>query len=236
MTHQGRKYKISVGDVSSSVALGNVDNTPDSRKDIQTMFKEIGFASVGGTGGMGTAVLGALGIQLNNLERKYGAIGSSGKVTLMTADGGGFKAAVGADDHGNQALILNPKSFKSVSSYNAGLKAEQAAGSKMPTDGSVKNNFRYTVTHEYGHMLQNSMYQKAVAKGYKGTSGQYAREVRKSIVKTATGKYNGTQGSLSTYGATNFHEFFAEAFASAHLGKPTAVGKAMLDWLKSSGY
>lgn len=235
MTYDNKKYMIHVGDASSVAALGKVDNSPDPRGDIKAMFSEIGFASIGGTAGINTAILGALAIQLNNLERQYGAIGSSGKVTLMTADGSGFKAAVGYDSHGNQSLILNPKAFSSVSAYNKQIKAEQAAGSKMPTDGSVKNNFRYTVTHEYGHMLQNSMYRKAVSNGYRGTPGRYAQEVKDSIIKTASTRYGGTQKSLSHYGATNSSEFFAEAFASAHLGKPTAVGKAMQDWLKSNG-
>ena len=186
---------------------------------------------------MSQATIGAVGIRLKELEKKYGVIADSPSFEIVTADGLGFKGAMGVDPNtGAQTLYLSPSALGNVTSYNKGLAMEQRHGEKMPTNGTVKSQYSYTVTHEYGQALQNVMYAKATRGGYKGTSGQYAEKAGKEIISIATKKYNGTQKSLSSYGATNYAEFFAEAFASANLGKPTAVGKAMNDWLKKNGY
>lgn len=237
-TYDGKMRVINVGDASSSAALGNVDSRPDNRKDIQKMFvDELGVTSIGGTQSMSQATIGAVGIRLKELEKKYGVIADSPSFEIVTADGLGFKGAMGVDPNtGAQTLYLSPSALGNVTSYNKGLAMEQRHGEKMPTNGTVKSQYSYTVTHEYGHALQNVMYAKATRGGYKGTSGQYAEKAGKEIISIATKKYNGTQKSLSSYGATNYAEFFAEAFASANLGKPTAVGKAMNDWLKKNGY
>lgn len=236
-TVNGNTVQINIGDLGSNANVTLIDNTPDSRSDVQNLFvNELGVKSVGGTDAFNTAVIGAIGIQLKNLEREYGAIGASRDVEIVTMmDGGTAKAAVGANDlTGYQALYLNPKYLGNITKYNRSLGAEQKSGYKMPTDGSVKNQARYTITHEYGHMLQNAMYRKAVQNGYNGTKGDYAKSVANSISKTAVSKYGGTQKSLSSYGATNSAEFFAEAFANANLGRSNAIGKAMNDWLKNN--
>lgn len=230
LTSGGRKYSIQIGDASSSEDVGKVDDTPEGRADIIRMFGDVGVTSVGGTQGMPTNVLGAVGIQLNNLERKYGAIGASESVKVMTADGVGFKSAVG-DIDGHQVLILSPRALSSVRAYNKQLRHEQSTGFKMPTDGTVLSNARYTTTHEYGHILQNAMYQRAKSSGYTGTKGQYAGKVAREVARNAVKRFGGSQSDLSEYGATNSQEFFAEAFANANLGNPNPIGKAMADWL-----
>lgn len=236
-TYKGKTYHINVGDANSKGMLGIVDDTPDMRDDIQKMFiDELGVTSIGGTQDFNQAVIGAYGIQLKNLERKYGAIGASNSVHIVTADGAGFKAAVGHDLQGNQVLYLNPSELGNIGRYTSSLKSEQQSGFKMPTSGTVKNQARYTITHEYGHMLQNAMYRKAVTNGYKGTQGQYARDVANEVTSEASKRYNAKKGDLSSYGASNSAEFFAEAFANANLGSPNAIGKAMNDWLRKNGF
>lgn len=237
-TYDGKTRIINIGDASSAAALGNIDSRPDTRADIQKLFiDELGLNSVGGTQKMSQATIGAVGIHLKELEKRYGVIADSSSFDIVTADGHGFKGAMGYDPStGAQTLYLNPRYLGNVTNYNKKLATEQRYGEKMPTNGTVKSQYNYTVTHEYGHALQNVMYLKAKAGGYTGTEGQYARKVSRDIIKIATTKYNGAQKSISSYGATNSAEFFAEAFASANLGKPTAVGKAMNDWLKKNGY
>ena len=41
---------------------------------------------------------------------------------------------------------------------------------------------------------------------------------------------------LSTYGATNDEEFFAECFANSQCGKPNELGRAMQIWLERNGF
>lgn len=238
LTHNGKTMLINVGDASSAAALGDVDSSTDTRADIQKLFvDELGMDAVGGTQAMNQATLGAVGIQLKALEARYGVIADSPYFEIVTADGPDFKGALGYNQYsGAQTLVLNPSALGNVTKYNKTLSLEQAFNDKMPTDGTVKSQYNYTVTHEYGHALQNVMYRNAVANGYKGTQGQYARNVSNQIIKIAETKYNATERSISSYGKTNTAEFFAEAFASANLGKPTAVGKAMNDWLKKNGY
>lgn len=234
---------ISVGKTGQIIDGGggslDVDLTPDSRKDIQTMFVgHTGFSEILGTDQMDTAVLGAYGIQLNNLERKYGAIGGSDKPKVGMVDGADFIAAVSYNPNNTakQTLILNYSDMGNISKAVKQQRKAEKSGWAMPTDSSVKNMARYTVTHEYGHMLHNSLYAKAVASGYTGTRNQWLGSQVRSIKSNAQKKYGATSKSMSTYGKSNSAEFFAEAFANANLGNPNAMGKAMNDWLRKQGF
>lgn len=235
-SYNNKTVQINIGDAGGGGNFKIIDATPDSRTDIQKMFvDELGADLIGGTQSMNTAALGAVGIQLKNLEKQYGAISASPGFEVVAVGDPGVKGAVGVDIiSGSQTLFINPGYMGNITKYNKGLASEQKSGFKMPTDGSVKNQARYTITHEYGHMLQNAMYQKAKANGYQGTSGEYARSVASEISKNAVSRYGGTQKSLSSYGAKNSAEFFAEAFANANLGNPNSIGKAMNDYLKKN--
>ena len=211
---------------------------PDGRSDIQTMFGEIGFKGVYGTDDMDTAVLGAYGIQLNQLERKFGAVSSTNTDVGMTRKAD-FVAAVSYEptNPANQTLIFNLADMGSIKNATSQQRESEKAGWSMKTDGSLKSHARYTVTHEYGHILHNALYTRARQRGYRGTRDQFVNEASKKISDIARGKYGGRKsGGISEYGKTNSREFFAEAFASSQLGKPNAVGMAMSDWLTSQGF
>lgn len=232
---------IEVGSGTSSVGSLGIggDMNPDSRKDIQTMFvSHTGFSEIVGTDKMDTAVLGAYGIQLNNLERRFGAIGGSEKVSVAMTDKADFVAAVSYNplNTGQQTLILNYSDMGKISKAVSQQRASEKSGWAMPTDGSVKSMARYTVTHEYGHILHNQLYARAKANGYTGTRNQFIGSAMREIKSNAIKNYGATQKSLSGYGATNSREFFAETFANANLGNPNALGHAMNDWLKKQGF
>lgn len=115
----------------------------------------------------------------------------------------------------------------------------------------------YTVTHEYGHILESyisrrredwaALAQRAtsrIAYGapnmrvYREAEKARAKEIWREIVAIAresnpsfkVGEY------LSEYGRTNYYEAFAETFANSQLGEPNELGLAMIEWLKREGF
>lgn len=64
------------------------------------------------------------------------------------------------------------------------------------------------------------------------------KKVKQEIIDIATAKNPNfkTQGSVSGYGETNDHEWFAETFASLEGGKPNELALAMKEWLIENNY
>ena len=172
---------------------------------------------------------------MNGLERKFGVVKETGS-TIAAGNISGAYAGVAGMATNNMTLVLNRGNMGKIGEYVKAQREAQKSGYKMPTDGSVKSLARYTVTHEYGHMLQSAAYIRATKKGYNKSLNEYSREVAKEITSNAAKKYGGTQKDLSGYGRTNSYEVFAEAFANSQLGKPNAIGKATNDWLKKNGF
>lgn len=116
----------------------------------------------------------------------------------------------------------------------------------------------YNVTHEYGHMIQNSLIRQAMESqgwtadnpgafidpGKKTSKAQLKwyytirADVQKAcfyeIIDIAKQTNPGIVLSekVSKYGKTNYAEFFAEVFANSQCGKPNELGKAMQIWLE----
>ena len=123
-----------------------------------------------------------------------------------------------------------------------------------------KNIHLYTVTHEYGHMIQNKLiYDKMVEYGLDKLriSIDYTKRTKKAIFKEYYKIINSVQkecfkeivniavknnadfklkDNLSQYGTTNFAEFFAEVFANSQMGKENELGRAMIEWLRMKGF
>ena len=215
--------------------IKNVGGDTDPRNDIHVMFEdELGFSDVRGMEGSPTAVLGAQGIQLNNLERQYGAIGEfDGQMEVLGMDSASAIAAVRSNALTGEpnALLLNRGDFKDIKSRVAAERAAEASGWSMPTDGSTTALARYTVTHEYGHIMEAALYKRAKANNPGLTEGRHAASVARDIIKIAQERYGATGEHLSRYGAYNSYEFFAECFANANSGKPNPLGRAMNDYL-----
>lgn len=116
----------------------------------------------------------------------------------------------------------------------------------------------YTVTHEYGHILENYILvrrtnyeelREKVDAMYKPSASQYrniyrnaekkgAKDVFDEIVTIAKEKNPdfSLKDNLSTYGHTNHFEAFAEIFANSQLGEPNELGIAMQEWLEKEGF
>lgn len=215
--------------------IKKVGGWTDKRDGIHKIFEETGFSNVVGLNDMDTAVLGAYGIALNRLEKKYGALGTMEEFPVVGMDSKTAVAAVRYDGQGNaNGLLLNRKLLGNISSVNASQELNSNMGWSMPTDGKLTSKARYAVTHEYGHILETALWKRDKANGKNVPEGTHARQVKDQIIKIAQTKYGGSQKDLSQYGASNSYEFFAEAFASANSGNPTAIGKAMDDYLKAN--
>ena len=121
---------------------------------------------------------------------------------------------------------------------------------------------KYTVTHEYGHIIQNILIkQRYIEEGWDETNPKAFYDSTKSTKKERFAWYNKLSeevenehyeeiiaiakennkdfnllDNISDYGKSNKAEFFAEVFANSQCGKPNELGKAMQIWLKRKGF
>lgn len=217
--------KILIGhNFSGGNDILSLGGNPDQRQDVRQMFQESGFSDVEGLSGTTTAVLGAYGIALNNLEQQYGAMSILGEFPVLGANTTDTIAAVryGKDGKAN-GLILSRNLMGNISRLVAKQREMEASGYKMPTDGSLMTAARYTITHEYGHIMHNAISQR---------TGKSETQIFHEIKRLAETKYGASTDDVSRYGRTNSHEFFAEAFANANSGNPNPVGLAMREYLR----
>lgn len=187
---------------------------------------------------------------LAELESQYGAVGEIktvdwnddiGTFQAVKTSGGTLAYVASAKSNAKmQYLAVNWNAGPALDKYNtveklisAQKKAEES-GWSMPTGGSDKQRLNYTIVHEYGHLLHNTIYENKVnSRATTQTKAAWLASQKRSIMSDAKkiAKQTGLSAEISQYGAKKASEFFAEAFANAHLGKPTAVGHAMLNWL-----
>ena len=197
--------------------------------------------------------------QLHNLEQTFGAVKKSTGSICSVSGGRATDAYVGAKvtDPTNQNLSLCPIAFNSYKSNVAETLSQIESGYIMP---ALKENASiYTVTHEYGHMVQNTVIKKAMEDyGLEKlkASIDYSKKTEKAIFKQYIKILSDTEkkcsaeildiakeanvnfklgDNISRYGRTNYAEFFAEVFANSQLGAPNELGKAMLVWLERKG-
>ena len=120
---------------------------------------------------------------------------------------------------------------------------------------------RYTITHEYGHILENSLiftdeYKEGfnnimtdqnisvfdkpyeMKKYYRDNAEKVEDQFRREIIDIAkeTDPDFKVADYISRYGQTNSAEFFAECFANSQCGEPNKLGDAMTEWLRRRGY
>lgn len=197
--------------------------------------------------------------QLHNLEQTFGAVKKSTGSICSVSGGRATDAYVGAKvtDPTNQNLSLCPIAFNSYKSNVTETLSQIESGYIMP---ALKENASiYTVTHEYGHMVQNTVIKKAMEDyGLEKlkASIDYSKKTEKAIFKQYKKIWADTEkrccaeildiakeanvnfklgDNISRYGRTNYAEFFAEVFANSQLGAPNELGKAMLVWLERKG-
>lgn len=196
--------------------------------------------------------------QIKNLERKFGAIHKSkGSISSKKTNNSIAYVSRLLSDPSKQDLVLNIDYYsdknKIISETTSAIKNNWSMPAKRENYGV------YTITHEYGHILQNSIIYdeleemggvenfKTRAKTLKGKIKSYEKlqekikrrhfeEIRQIAADKSSDPNNIIKNNLSQYGKTNYAEFFAEVFANSQLGEPNELGDAMSEWLKKRGY
>lgn len=210
---------------------------PDSRRDVRDAARAAGFRDVYNTSKIDREVMITSLDKVRELEKRYGAIGGSKDIVLngVKDDSIAFVSRSGGKESNNQSLNFSLDNMGNAGKLVDMTQKAQGKGWFMPSGTTRKQLLGYTVTHEYGHMVQNVLYSKSKTTL---SHSEYASAVRREIKQIATMNYGYRDGSkaISEYGQKNAKEFFAEAFANANSGRPNAIGKAMADWLKRKGF
>ena len=204
--------------------------------------------------------------QLNRLEQKFGAIHESTSTICAENGTGKAKNAIAYVSSGratptNQNLSLCPKWYKDKAKF---IEEERKAVENfwsMPCAMTDEEIQIYSVTHEYGHMLQHILVKRrfeqdgwlvdkpmtflnmksrsrnAMFKWYNQRRKAVEDECFDEIIAIAKDKNPDfvLTDNLSRYGRTDKAEFFAEVFANSQLSKPNELGEAMNIWLKRKG-
>ena len=194
------------------------------------------------------------------LENKFKVIHSSDNPTICSVSA---KNALAYVSHSiinpiRQNLSLCPGSFSNKIKHIEQQRKMIEKGWSMPA--LDENIHLYTVTHEYGHMIQNKLiYDKMVEYGLDKLriSIDYTKRTKKAIFKEYYKIINSVQkecfkeivniavknnadfklkDNISQYGTTSFAEFFAEVFANSQMGKENELGRAMIEWLRMKGF
>ena len=203
--------------------------------------------------------------QLKKLEDRFGIIHQSSGSIGANNDTKSTIAYVSSRlmNPLQQNLSLCPNYYKNSFDWFVQTTLEDIKqGHSMPCLMDKDTLSIYTVTHEYGHMIQNKLiYDYRVAKGWtesaklqfvdftKRTSKaqfKYYHDTHKTVLDQCfneiieIAKRNNPAFNLSynisTYGKSNKAEFFAEVFANSQLGAPNELGKAMIEWLEEKGF
>jgi len=197
--------------------------------------------------------------RLKELNKRFKVLNSSNLGEFTTERSKDARAWALSDYKRNAndySISLVKKHFKDGKALEAALIRERITSYKMPFENEYART--YTITHEYGHILESSISIKRtdwdaienkiagmVNPSYSQIRSVYdSEEIRQAdIIKDeilSIAKNNNPQFdmvlNLSKYGDKNSFEFFAEAFANSQCGRPNELGKAMEEWLIKEGY
>lgn len=177
--------------------------------------------------------------RLEKLEEKYNVIKRS-RNTWFAYDSRTSSVAyvrTYTHDYSTQEMFIT-RYFKNGESLANDMRRWVNSNWMMPID--VNNSYEVatsTLTHEYGHMIHNLLYQQALNSGYIGTREDYVSDIVRNVygILGKNDEYAVPWELLSDYGKTNCFEAFAEIFANSQGSKPNGLGLAMREWLESSG-
>lgn len=238
-----------------------IDYVKNPEEALKALTNKVGIRNVE-VDGMDKQLLVDNTNQLIKLENKFGVINQSEFVDFNLDEGNYIGNATSNKlTPANQYLTLNKKRYSDrelhINNEIKGIKS----GYSMPAELTNKEASVYTITHEYGHMLQNVIkrdYMKSLGwtesnafafinRKAKTNSAKYKwyEDVQKKIQNDcydeiiAIAKRNNPsfdlEANISEYGKTSKNEFFAEVFANSQLSKPNELGNAMNQWLKEKG-
>lgn len=202
--------------------------------------------------------------QLLKLNARFGAISENNGGFITASPSGRAIGYAGSrfipDPNGNldenTRLGLVGRYYKNYDTIIEEERKSQKSFFSMP---ALEENWSiYTVTHEYGHILENyilvqrtnydelkdtvaAMVRPSAQQSrdvYKKAEKKGAKDIYDEIVAIAKEKNPdfSLKDNLSEYGHTNHFEAFAEIFANSQLGEPNELGLAMQEWLEKEGF
>lgn len=201
--------------------------------------------------------------QILKLEEKFGCIHKSQGTICSVSDSPSTIAYVRSrvTYPSMQNLSLCPRSFKSYSDLISVQRKNVENNWSMPVKLENYELSVATVTHEYGHILQNILIENEMKiQGWNPDEPGAFVDITKNTSKSRLKWYFNIRSkvledcfaeivdiakkenpdfvlvnNISRYGFTDKAEFFAEVFMNSQLGAPNELGKAMNIWLKRKG-
>lgn len=206
--------------------------------DIKALRNVVGFEKIGKSlRNQDGYMISKATDQLIALENRFQIIHNLESSAITSVNNTDVKNALGYVDFikGNpraMKLHLCDNGFSNKNKAISAIKADVLKGNFMPCKES--NYDVYAVTHEYGHMIQNSILAQEAGTEDEGKWLIVQKKHREELISIAKllEPNSDISKSMSIYGLTKDSEFFAESFANYQLGEPNVFGKAMEIWLR----
>lgn len=216
------------------------------KKDVVGQLKDIGFSSVDRKwlSQVDKELQTSSIAQLRELEDKFGVV-QKGSIAVEVKEGTGGATTVKGQSSTTTRLKFGRDSFSSKDTYLKLMRKDLSDGWCMPCSDDDETLCKYIITHEYGHIVQNSLIkdEMSVKMGTRADFARYHRDQIESIARQIDPDYkpdkytSGYVKDCKINKAGDYDtEFFAECFANSQLGKPNVLGQAMNRWLESRGY
>ena len=216
------------------------------KKDTAEQLKDIGFSSVDRKwlSQVDKELQTSSIAQLRELEDKFGVV-QKGSIAVEVKKGRGGATTVQTQSSTTTILKFGRDSFSSKDTYLKLMRKDLSDGWCMPCGNDDETLCKYIITHEYGHIVQNSLIkdEMSVKMGTRADFARYYRNQIEDIARQIDPDYEPekyTSGYIQDTKANNpgkyDYEFFAECFANSQLGEPNVLGQAMNQWLESRGY
>lgn len=195
--------------------------------------------------------------QLRKLNEKFGVLSSDNTGFISGSKIKALAETYNDPSSSRNDLILSSTYFRNPNNLLAAEKIMQERFYSMPVSDEYLRVA--TITHEYGHMLENEIirsrikpeifeeYQAALARGerrqvalipLRQQEKKLFHDIYDEIITIAKERNPDfvLKDNLSTYGKKKYYEAFAEMFMNSQCGKPNELGKAMTIFLERSGY
>ena len=198
--------------------------------------------------------------QLLKLNQRFGCLSENNRGYITATKSGRAMAWTSSPyrkDSEQTNLSLVGNWYKDANKFRTEEEDGMKAFWSMPF--SKDNIDVYTVTHEYGHILEsfvsrnrqdwdaidekiNKLVNPSMSQlrnVYRDAEKAQAKGIFDEIVgiaKENNPEFKVSADNLSKYGHTNYFEAFAEIFANSQCGAPNELGKAMEQWLVKEGF
>lgn len=233
--------------------------TASSRAEADALLKELGFGHVSsGVKNINEEVYIENVNRLSELNARFkaitpdmrletGSMNSIAKVSHRYNAVGSTRLKLSTNYFNQYRNILELTTERNTVAWNRGN-----IGHWMPVSPDFWN--LATITHEYGHMVQNKIIMTdALVGAFNGAAKQLgtmaAEAGTQSLIDNMKEKHRTDILSIaaeidpnfyvgdyiSLYGRKNNSEFFAECFMNAFCGSPNILGQAMIIWLERNG-